>query len=241
MKNALIVALAFLAISCGTDSHDLTVKVRVDGLKKGTVYLEQQQDSTFVVVDSVVVNGNPEFQLHSSLNEPQVLSIKLNKNDNDDRYISFFADKGITEINTTLKNFNFDASIKGSKQQEVLEEYLLMISKFNNKNLDLIKEHFESEKSNDSISFDFETQYNTLIKRKYLYTINFAVNHKDSEVSPYLALTEIPNTSVKYLETIYDALNDNIKASLYGKKLKAEIEVRKADSTTVASDTEDAQ
>ncbi|WP_053991779.1 DUF4369 domain-containing protein [Mangrovimonas sp. TPBH4] len=241
MKNVFIIALAFLAISCGNDTQDLTVKVHVDGLKKGTVYLEQQQDSAFVIVDSIVVNGNPEFELHSNLSEPQVLFLKLNKNDNDYRYISFFADKGITEIKTTLKNFNFDASIKGSKQQDVLEEYLLMISKFNDKNLDLIKEHFESEKSNDSTGFDFESQYNTLIKRKYLYTINFAVNHKDSEVSPYLALTEIPNTSVKYLETIYEALNDNIKASLYGKELKAEIEARKADSTSVSTNTEEAQ
>ncbi|WMI69756.1 DUF4369 domain-containing protein [Mangrovimonas sp. YM274] len=239
MKNILIVALAFLVVSCGKESHDLTVKLHVDGLKKGTVYLEQQQDSAFVVVDSIVINGNPQFELHSSLSEPQVMFIKLNKNDNDDRYISFFADKGITEISTSLKNFNYDAKIKGSKQQDILEEYLLMMSKFNNKNLDLIKEQLESQKDNDSLNFDFEAQYNTLVKRKYLYTINFAVNHKDSEVSPYLAVAEIPNTSVKYLETIYDALNDNIKTSLYGKKLKAEIEVRKTKGDTVS--TEEAQ
>ena len=142
--------------------------------------------------------------------------------------LSFLLIKGITEINTTLKNFNFDAKIKGSKQQKTLDEYLLMMSKFNDKNLDLIKENFDAQKANDTIkSIDLEAQYNSLLKRKYLYTINFAINNKDSEVAPYLALTEIQNTSVKFLENIYDALDDNIKSSMYGQKLKSTIETRK--------------
>ena len=49
-------------------------------------------------------------------------------------------DLGITEINSTLKNFNFNAKIKGSKQQELLEEYIAIMTKFNNQNLDLIKD-----------------------------------------------------------------------------------------------------
>ena len=68
---------------------------------------------------------------------------------------------------------------------------------------------------------------------EYLYTINFAVNNKNSEVAPYLALSEIPNTTVKYLETIYDALDENIKNSKYGKQLKETIEQRKSDEENI--------
>lgn len=228
MKKILVLLSIVLAFSCGKEQHDFTLKGHVKGLKKGMFYLQKQQDSLMVTVDSLEVNGSSNFELHCSLNEPQILFLKLDKNDIDDGKIVFFADKGIMEINTTLKNFNFDAKIKGSKQQETLDEYLLMMSKFNDKNLDLIKENFDAQKANDTVkSIDLEAQYNSLLKRKYLYTINFAVNNKHSEVAPYLALTEIPNTSVKFLENIYDALEDNIKSSMYGQKLKSTIEERK--------------
>jgi len=228
MKKILILLCIALVFSCKKEQHDFTLKGYVKGLKKGTVYLQKQQDSLMITIDSLEVNGDSNFELHSTLNEPEVLFLILDKNDTDDGTIVFFADKGITEINTTLKHFNYDSKIKGSKQQDVLEEYLLMMSKFNDKNLDLIKESFDAQKDNDTIkNTDLETQYNSLVKRKYLYTINFAVNNKNSEVAPYLALSEIPNTSVKYLETIYDALDENIKTSIYGKKLKTTIEERK--------------
>jgi hypothetical protein len=228
MKKILVLLSIALVFSCGKEQHDFTLKGHVKGLKKGTFYLQKQQDSIMVIVDSLEVNGSSDFELHSNLEAPQILFLKLDKNDLDDGRIAFFADKGITEINTTLKSFNFDAKIKGSKQQETLEEYLSMMSKFNDKNLDLIKERFDAQKANDTTkSIDLDAQYNSLLKRKYLYTINFAINNKDSEVAPYLALTEIPNTSVKFLENIYDALDDTIKSSMYGTKLKTTIEERK--------------
>jgi hypothetical protein len=176
----------------------------------------------------VVINGNPQFEINYNLEEPEVLYLRLNKNDNNEGIITFFADTGVTEINSTLKNFNFDAKIKGSKQQELLEEYLAIISRFNDKNLELIKEHYEPKKENDTtLSLDFESQYNSLLRRKYLYTINFAVSHNTSEVAPYLAVTQIANANPKFLDTIYKSLQGNLKFSLYGKQLKAIIDKQK--------------
>jgi hypothetical protein len=102
------------------------------------------------------------------------------------------------------------------------------MSKFSDRNLELIQESLEASKANDT-TVSFEDNYNKLIKRKYLYTINFAVNHPESEVSPYLAISEVPNTSVKFLEEIYNALSDKVKASKYGLQLKDMIEERKAE------------
>ncbi|MEH6538182.1 MAG: DUF4369 domain-containing protein [Psychroserpens sp.] len=231
MKQFIIVLLGLLLFSCGKEEqHDFTLKGHVKGLKKGTVYLQKQQDTIMVTLDSLDINGSSNFELHTNLAEPEILFLKLDKKDNEEGTVVFFADKGITEINSTLKNFNFDAVVKGSKQQEVLDEYLLMMSKFNNKNLDMIKESFESQKAKDTSKIAaLKTDFDNLLKRKYLYTINFAVNHPDSEVSPYLAISEVPNTSIKFLEEIYTSLNDNIKASKYGEQLKAFIEERKSE------------
>lgn len=225
MKYLLFIVSILMLVSCSKKEHDLTVKVNIKGLKKGTVFLKKVEDTALVTVDSVTINGNSEFTLYSDIESPEVFFLYLNKNTSNDDRILFFADKGITEINTTLKNFVFDAKINGSKQQKTLEEYNNVLSRFNDQNLDLIKEKFEAQKNGDSSKFAaIQKESNNLIKRKYLYTVNFALNNKDSEVAPYLALTEIYNAQIKYLDTINTSLTPEVKASNYGKKLQSFID-----------------
>ena len=221
MKKIIAVLVLVFLFSCVNEANKLTVNGTVKGLKKGTIYLKKIQDTVLVTIDSISLNGTPDFSLQSDIEEPELFYLYLNKNTNKDDRISFFADKGLTEINTTLKNFAFDAKIKGSKQHETLEEYLAMISKFNNKNLDLTKALFEAARDKDSIKIkQTETALNGMTKQMYLYTANFAVNHKDSEVAPYLALSEIYDVNITYLDTINNSLTPEIKASKYGKQLQ---------------------
>ena len=225
MRQFLYVLITLTIISCGKEQHDLTVITNIKGLKKGTVYLKKVKDTALVTVDSITINGNPEFELHSDLESPEVFFLYLDKNSSENDRIAFFADKGVTTINTTLKNFAFDAKIEGSQQQKTWDEYKKIMSRFNDRNLDLIKENFEAQKNGDtSKSNSIQKDYNNLLKRKYLYTVNFALNHKDSELAPYLALTEIYNAQVKYLDTINSSLTPEVKASKYGKKLQSFID-----------------
>ncbi len=222
MQKLLVLLGLLLIFSCGNDNDKLIVKGNIKGLKKGTIYLKKAKDSTLVTLDSVTINGNSQFELKSKIDIPELYFLYLDKNDNEDERISFFADKGITEINTSLENFVYGAKIKGSKQQEVLEEYLTMMSKFNDKNLELIKENFDASVANDTaLANKTKKMHDGLLRRKYLYTVNFAINNKDSEVAPYLALTELYNANIKLLDTINNSLIPPIKSSLYGKKLHA--------------------
>ena len=224
-----LIILAVIAVSCGKDNDaNFTLKGTVKGLKKGIVYLQKDGDSSIVDLDSMVITGQPEFTLKTNLEEPILLYLKLFKNDGEEHYIPFFADKGITEINTTLKKFNYDSDIKGSKQQVLLDDYLGVISQFNNKNLEVIEASFNAKKDNDSIAQDSLLKIaDQLIKRKYAYTIQFAINNKDSEIAPYLALYEARNANPVYIDSIYNSLTTEIKNSLYGKKLKDAIAERK--------------
>lgn len=220
MKKLYIFTALLLVISCAK-TPDLTVKTNIKGLKKGAVYLKKIKDTTLITLDSVLINGNSSFELHTSLESPEVLYLFLNKNTDEDDAIAFFADKGVTEINTTLKNFVFDAKIKGSNQHSTWEDYKTMIAKLNSRNLDLIKEKFDTLKAGDTTKLTLiNTESNNLLKRKYLYTVNFAINNKDSEVAPYLALTEIYNANIKLLDTINKVLTPEVKASKYGKELQ---------------------
>ncbi|APY07665.1 hypothetical protein BWZ20_04835 [Winogradskyella sp. J14-2] len=220
-KTLSLLALLLMVWSCGEDNDtNFTLKGSIKDLKKGVVYLQKEVDSTIVHLDSMVISGQPEFTLKTNLEEPMLLYLKLFKNDGEEHYIPFFADEGVTEIKTTLKNFNFDAEIKGSKPQDLLNEYTKVMSKFNNQNLDIIEANFLAQKNNDSIAADsLNKASEVLYKRKYSYTIQFALNNRDNIIAPYLALYEVPSANPIYVDSIYNGLTENVKNSFYGKKL----------------------
>lgn len=222
MKHISHFLLALLFITaCSKKESDLTVKVNVSGLKKGVLYLKKVKNDNLITIDTIAINGTSNVELHASLESPEVFHLYLDKNSSEKDRIVFFADKGVTEITTSLKNFGFDAKINGSSQQKVFEDYKKMISRFNEENLDLIKENIEAQKKGDTIKYNAAVKKSeSNLKRRYLFTVNFALNHKDSEVAPYLALTEIYNANIKLLDTINNSLTPEVKNSKYGKELQ---------------------
>ncbi len=235
MKKAALMLIALLTIvACGEKEADLTVTGNIKGLKKGTVYLQAVRDTTLVMLDSFAINGEEPFMLQSELDEPEVLYLMLDKNSKEEERITFFADKGITQINTSLKQYAFEPEIIGSNQQEKLAEYRKMMSRFNDRNLELIKEKFEAQQSGDSLQIIAkEEEADGLLKRRYLYAINFALNNKNSEVAPYIALAEVFDANTKYLDTIYNALPKNIANSRYGVQLNDFIKERKMEEDSI--------
>lgn len=229
MKKSVLLFILVVISSCNKPEPNLTVTGTIKGLKKGTLYLQQLQDTLLVVKDSVIYNGEETYILTSDLDAPEMLYLTLDKNAGDDiPRIGFFAVPGTIEINTTLKRFEFDAKVSGSPLQEKLEEFRDIASKFNNQNLELIKAKFDAQKSGDSAQIAKANQdSDNLLRRKYLYAINFAMNNKNSEIAPYIALAEIYNANIKYLDTIYNALPKEIADSKYGVELNRFIKQRK--------------
>jgi hypothetical protein len=107
-------------------------------------------------------------------------------------------------------------------------EYQKIGKKFNDDQLALSQLKFLSMKTKNQKKFDsIQNIQNNIIRRKYLYAVNFVVNHNDFEVAPYVALTEIPNVSLQYMDTIQNSLPPKIANSIYGKKLNALVAQRK--------------
>lgn len=237
MKKLSILFLAIIVFSsCNNKESNLVVNANIEGLKKGTVYLQKIEDSLMLSLDSVIVNGDANISLETYIESPQMMYLYLNKVDNsqyDDR-IDFFAEEGEVTIKTSLEKFGTDVEITGAKNQEKLEEYRKMMARFNDKNLDLIKENFEAQQQKDEDKLmSIDKQYEGLLKRKYLYTVNFAINNKDLELAPYLALSEVFDANIKYLDTIYTSLEPKVKKSLYGKKLKDFLKERKTEEAEI--------
>ena len=225
-----LLLVSFLIISC-SKSGNLTLTGTVKGLKKGTLYVQHIQDTALVNIDSLEIDGDPQFEFILDIKEPEVYYLHLSKENEsgyDDR-IPFFAEEGAINITTSLKNFEGFAAVIGSENQMYWKEFQNMNKQFNDKNLDLIKGSFEARQSGvqeDIVAYDDSLQ--SLLKRKYLYTGNFAAVHKDKEVAPYLLLTQIPDAATSYLDTLYKTFPRKTKQSLYGKQVKRLLEERKA-------------
>lgn len=229
-KICILVAIIITATACSTKESNLVVKGNIEGLKKGTLYLQKIEDTVLVNVDSVVIRGDSNFLLEDFISSPQMMYLYLDKVDNldYDERIEFFAEEGEITINTTLKNFEVDAKVIGSANQEKLEEYRKMMRRFNDRNLELIQQNFEAQRDeNEELLLATNEEYDRLLKRKYLYTVNFAVNNKNLELAPYLALSEVFDANIRYLDTIYNSMTPEIQKSRYGKELKDYLKERK--------------
>jgi hypothetical protein len=137
-----------------------------------------------------------------------------------DNNLLFFAEPGDISIETNLENYIADAKVTGSKNQDLYYEYKKVDKRFQDESLTLIEKKFKAMKNkNESELTSIVAKQETNIKRKYLYATNFAINNKDYEVAPYIALSEIYDINLKYLDTIHKSLSPKVAQSLYGKKL----------------------
>ena len=229
MSNRIYLLLVILITSCTQTPKNTTVSGSIKGLQKATLYLQHVQDDGFTTLDSLEMTSTTDFVLGCDLKEAELLFLSLSK-DVDAERISFFADKGHTTINTSLKRFKFDAQIEGGVQQKLLESYYKNIGRFKDQKLELIEAQLNAQKDGDSERADsLRVEMDKLVQRSYLDSINFAVNNKDSEVAPFVAVPEIYDANVKYLDTINKILPPKIANSKYGIILEAYIKSVKSE------------
>ncbi|HET8809079.1 MAG TPA: DUF4369 domain-containing protein [Flavobacteriaceae bacterium] len=233
MKNLLILLLsASLLFACSKEKEsNLHIIGKIEGLKKGELFLQKIEDDTLIVnLDSLKIDGNPNFQFHTYLESPQLLFLYLNRKggDKNDDIIKFFAEKGEMGIQGNLRTFPKKAVVTGSKNHDALEKYLEMIKKYDERNLDLLQKSFEAGKTDDQKALlKIDQRYDQLLRAKYLYTVNFAINHKNMEIAPFLAISEVYDANINYLDTIYNSLTKEVKKSKYGKSLKKLLKERR--------------
>ena len=227
-KYIFLTVLGLFVIACGGDTENtMTVTGKVKGLKKGMLYLQKIPDSVLITIDSLEVEDDGSFVFKTELESPEIFYLYLNKKDNNtinDR-ITFFGEPGIITINTSWNTFDTNSKIEGSETQKKLEEFRKVMSRFNKTNLERLQLVTNSETRLDSLLIDSIQKLGAKsIQREYAYALNFALNNKNSYIAPYIAITEVPDANIKYLDSIYNVLSPAVAASKYGKALKEHLE-----------------
>ena len=220
-----LILLSIFFISCSSKGN-FELELEIKGLKKGKIILSKVNDSTSVIIDSVLVKGDNlvKFKKHHSMSyisEPEILYVDLILNDgNSYKTLSFFAEPKKIKVVSSLDKFGYEIKVSGSKNDSLLRDYVAFNRKFNDQKLDLIKSSLELNNQVDKDSLEkIDEMLISLNKRQFLYNANFALRHSDFEVSPYIAITDLKE-SKKIMDTIYKSLSDDIKKSKYAENLK---------------------
>lgn len=222
------ISIAFVAISllfaCSEKKleNNLHLTGNIKGLKKGTLYVQRVNNNKLIALDTIAIDGNSNFETNIELKSPEMLYLFLDRGVSNslDNNLLFFAEPGNVNIETNLENYIADAKVTGSKNQDLYYEYKKVDRRFQDESLTLIERKFKALKSkNESEVASITAKQESNIKRKYLYATNFAINNKEYEVAPYIALSEIYDINMKYLDTIQKSMSPKVAQSLYGKKL----------------------
>ena len=229
MKNAFIALFSvLLIISCSKKESDKNLHItgNIKGLQEGKLYLQKIVDTNLVAIDSVILDGKSTFEWHLDIDSPEMLYLFLDRGvtNSVDNNLPIFAEPGTINIDTDLNRFFADAKITGSKNHKLYEDYKKINTKFINQSLELSKERFDAIRFNRPADVPaIEAKIESNLKRKYLYAINFAITNKNFDVAPFIALSEISNANVKYLDTINNSLTEKVAKAKYGKLLAKHI------------------
>lgn len=222
-KIILSLLIVFSIFSCKKEEQstkNFVLTGNIEGLKEGKLYIQRIKDTVLVPIDSIIISGNSTFKSEFDLDSPEMLYLFLDRGVSNslDNNIPFFAEQGKMNIQTSLDFFTSDAKITGSKNQELYDEYKKVMSRYVDREMELLTERFEAYSKKDvKAATEIQAKQDAIKKRKYLYTTNFAVNHPDAEVSPYVTLAEIYDINFKYLDTIQKTMSPRVAKTLYGK------------------------
>ena len=219
MKKILVIGLLFLIVACSKEKElgNMVVQGKIKGIKKGTLFLKKMRDTLIVSVDSIRLFGKDSFTLTDNITSPEMYFLTLDQNQNT---LSFFGEEGNITVNDQIEKFGISPRIEGSNNQKILEKYKEVANKFQDKQLDLLAANMQAQIDSDiETSQSLRKQAEKQNLKKYIFTINFALNNSDTEAAAYITLTELVNANVKYLDSINNSLTKKVKQSYYGEKL----------------------
>ncbi len=220
-----LIHILILFLGCDTEKGGLDLNLEIKGLKKGEIIIKRLNDSAFVSLDTFQVNGNNKINFKYILDEPEMIFLDLNLNDGSDtKTMNFFAENSKIEIITNLENYGFNISVKGSVNDSIYRDYISLNKKFNNQKLDLYERSLKNVKSNNKDSLEIlENLIININTRQFLHNANYAVRNSKYEISPYIAVNDLYE-STKILDTVYKSLDSKIIESKYAVQLKKMVE-----------------
>ena len=96
MKKFIAFATIVLLFACSKSDNktgNVELSGNVEGLKQGKLYIQQLKDTNLIIIDSIIISGESDFETKFQIDEPQMLYLSLDRGTTEsiDNSIHFFA------------------------------------------------------------------------------------------------------------------------------------------------------
>ena len=234
MKKILfLVTTAIVLFSCknlAEGEYEITGNIK--GIKSGLVYLEKQDPMGMGVktIDTVkIIDG--KFEIKGKTTEPEICFIQIDKVNGK---VPFILEGGEIEMQVD-KDSLFKSKLSGTYSNDEFskfnEETNKLQKKVQKKAMDFQMKNMakmnEAQKNKDTVAMNsLRKQYELIQKDITDYTFDYPKTHSKSYISVLIVQAMFNNSKfkVKEIETIYNTLDESLKKTKPGKKVKENID-----------------
>jgi len=234
MKKILfLVTTAVVLFSCknlADGEYEITGNIK--GIKSGLVYLEKQDPMGMGVktIDTVkIIDG--KFEIKGKTTEPEICFIQIDKVNGK---VPFILEGGEIEMQVD-KDSLFKSKLSGTYSNDEFskfnEETNKLQKKVQKKAMDFQMKNMakmnEAQKNKDTVAMNsLRKQYELIQKDITDYTFDYPKTHSKSYISVLIVQAMFNNSKfkVKEIETIYNSLDESLKKTKPGKKVKENID-----------------
>ena len=217
MKNKIIIFLIILT-SCSSEKENLIIEGKISGVKNSMIYLSSVDEEE--ILDSVnIIDG--KFTLKTYVDKTKEMSMILGDRNSKDKF-DFISEPAHILFTSSKDKFVFNGQIQNSKLYTDYKNLKNQINRFDEKDLEMLAEQIEISVIGNPNKYDsINEQRLKLNQRKILFIVNYASNNSSNPISAFISYKYRENINEKFLEKIYENLNEEIKNSYYGAKLSS--------------------
>ena len=216
MKKLVVFTFFILISACEINKDNMIIEGQIIDLKKSKIYLAKVDEEK--IVDSAdVIDG--KFTLKTYIDEPIEMILILKEKNSVEKF-NFFSEPSSILFRSSKEKFIFNAKIQNSKLFTEFKNIENQISKFNEKDLELLAEQIKLSVKGDQKKYDsLNGERIKINQKKILFIVNYSLNNNSSPVSAYIIHKYEKSINKNYIERVYKNFSDEIKSSYYGKKL----------------------
>lgn len=220
MKKLILPLMILLSIAAckSTDKEAFKIKGQIDGEQVSEVYLQKNNGGKFEIIDTASVD-NGRFTFTGKIEYPEIYYIGLG----DNRFVSFFAEPAEMTI-----RFHSDSvqspEVSGSSSDATFREYLSMLEKQRTTEIGYYSTYNEASRANDTARMEaLGKEIEAFEQRQKDELMQFAKDHPDSYVSPYVIMRHSYMMDIEELQAARSAMDSKVSKGSFAKDLDERI------------------
>lgn len=233
-KKMLFLGLIISSVISCAKPEKFVINGEIKGKESGKIQLMKFVNGQWITEDSTsITKGKFKLTGKADLPELRVVAMEPHK-----MIAQFFAENGTITLKAEADSLN-KTVIKGSNSNEEFKIYQQELMNLSKDSKGLQQRYMAAQSSGDQDGMKkTQIDYEAMVQNLNVYAKNFIREHKNSTVSPLIALMQFGQTiKASEIDTLIAFLDPSIRASIYVTELKKMADkMRATDVGSIAPD-----